>query len=205
VTDLQQRTETQPKASTGILLAAGNSQRFGRDKLLEPVTREGTPMVLASALKLRAASARLLIVIRPEQHEVQQVLSRNGLSPLICTRARRGMGHSLACGITASITEGPWIIALADQPFIPPLLYLRISRELHQYGGIVRPCYKGRPGHPVGFAPEFGEKLQNCTGDHGARHIIKSHQAETRYITTDHPGIVADIDRPSDLAPFRLM
>ncbi len=53
------------KQIVGILLAAGQSRRFGADKKLHPLA-DGTPMALVAARHLAAMCARTIVVIRPE-------------------------------------------------------------------------------------------------------------------------------------------
>ena len=79
----------------GILLAAGSATRFGSDKLLHPLS-DGTPMALASARNLLSACPRCLVVVRPQQEALHELLSAAGFAVLVVEDAYLGMGHSLA-------------------------------------------------------------------------------------------------------------
>ena len=57
----------------------------------------------------------------------------------------------------------------------------------------------GERGHPVGFSRALRVELAAIDGDEGARAVIARHRDALIAIEVDDPGIVKDIDTPSDL------
>lgn len=183
---------------TGILLAAGNSSRFGRNKLLYPLS-DGTPIIIAAAQTLKSAVDHTLIVTRPESKELTNLLHQRGFQTINCPQAQTGMGASLAGGIKASLNAHAWIIALADMPFVQPLTLNKLVTHLRQGAAIVVPQYQGQRGHPVGFNQTFVTQLTQLSGHFGARTLLQQHYSQITLIPTNDAGIHRDIDVPSDL------
>ncbi len=50
---------------SGILLAAGVSQRYGSDKLIVPM-KNSAPMAILAARNLLSAVDRVMVVVRPD-------------------------------------------------------------------------------------------------------------------------------------------
>lgn len=179
----------------GILLAAGSSRRFGADKRLSRL-EDGTPMVLASARNLAAVCARTLAVIRPGDDQVAELLAGAGLTTVACAEAELGMGHSLACGVSATADAPGWLIALADMPYIQAGSYRSVLQAMVRGARIARPVHNGRPGHPVGFAADCYAELVVLTGDRGGKAIIDANPIAALACPVDDPGVLKDIDRP---------
>ncbi|EIJ43748.1 putative MobA-like protein [Beggiatoa alba B18LD] len=186
---------------TGILLAAGQSQRFGSPKLRHILPQQQLPLILASAQILQPWVKQLLVVVRPDDIELQRLLTIAGYTYVICEASTLGMGHSLACGVQASATADAWLVALADMPFIQAQTIQRLVTHLENGVALVAPYYRGKRGHPVGFAHQFYTPLSQLTGDSGARAIIEAHITTLLPLHGDDKGILQDIDTIDDLPP----
>ena len=182
----------------GILLAAGGSSRFGSDKLLYPLAN-ATPLGLVAARRLRPACDRVLAVVRPNSDRLADLLAAEGYELVISAASLRGMGHSLAAGVSAAADAAGWVVALADMPYIAPVTFGQVASALRAGGSIVVPEYRGRRGHPVGFAKQWGEQLSALAGDEGARRIVAAFPAAVVRCEVDDPGIVRDVDQLADL------
>ena len=183
----------------GILLAAGSGSRFGSDKLLHPLA-DATPMALVAARRLRPACDRVMAVVRPGSDRLADLLAAEGFALVVSAASLNGMGHSLAAGVRAAADAGGWIVALADMPYIAPASYGHVATALRAGSSIVVPEYRGRRGHPVGFAKQWGERLSALAGDEGARRIVTAFPEAIVRCEVDDPGIVRDVDQVADLA-----
>ena len=133
----------------GILLAAGASKRFGSDKLLHPLAGQ-TTVATAALANLRAAIPHVIAVVRPGTAELQNLLSENGATVILCTEAEDGMGASLASAVRASGDVSGWVIALADMPYIRSETIARNAASLEAGAQIAAPVYRGERGHGQG-------------------------------------------------------
>ena len=182
----------------GILLAAGSSQRFGSNKLLHPVVNN-TPMLLVCAQKLAGVLPGSVVVINHELDSYTSPLEKLGLKVVINQQAEKGMGTSLALGVSHSQDASGWLIALADMPYIKAESYGLLINKLKEGAGIVAPEFEQKRGHPVGFNSAFKKELLSLEGDIGARRLVEKHQAQLELLLTDDEGVVRDVDKPGDL------
>lgn len=183
---------------SAILLAAGEGRRFGGDKLLA-ISHRGEPLAVASLRVLKAAGLEVTAVVRGGDSRLARLLEREGAGLLFSPEASRGMGHSLAQGVADSADAQGWIIALADMPYIRPSSVIALCEALHRGRPLVAPAYRGRRGHPVGFARRYRHELLRLCGDLGARPILQRHAQDLHLIPVDDPGVLRDIDRREDL------
>lgn len=186
----------------GVLLAAGQSSRFGRNKLLYPLIGN-IPMLLVCAEKLRTVLPDSVVVINGELISLRSQLEQLGLNVIVNEQAVQGMGSSIACAIRASEQAHPdaggWLIMLADMPYIEIGTIEMLARQLEQGANIVAPQYRQQRGHPVGFSRRYKNELLELNLDTGARDILKNYHHELSLLPVDDEGILLDIDRPADI------
>jgi molybdenum cofactor cytidylyltransferase len=175
-------------------LAAGQSRRFGGNKLLHRFDGE-QPMVVAAARQLRAVLPDTLAVVADARGEVADLLRQEGLQVIANPRAGQGMGTSIACAVAARPDAAAWLIALADMPCIARDTIRTVVHGLAAGGGIVAPVYRGRRGHPVGFAARYAPLLMQLDADRGARAVVAANRESLHLVEVGDPGVLRDIDR----------
>jgi molybdenum cofactor cytidylyltransferase len=109
------------------------------------------------------------------------------------------MGTSFAAGVRAAADAHGWVVALADMPFLRPETIRVVAQALSDGAAIAAPAYRGERGHPVGFARRFFDELASLRGDEGARELLKRYPNLLTLYDVDDPGVLRDIDKPSDL------
>ncbi|SFG22642.1 molybdenum cofactor cytidylyltransferase [Duganella sp. CF458] len=191
---------------TGILLAAGRGSRFDptgeRYKLLQALAN-GEPVVVASARALLAAVPHVIAVVRPEDAATAMLLSGLGCEVVACANAGEGMAASLVCGVQHARDSNGWLIALADMPYVLPATMAALAQAVGPAAGgahatqIAAPVHQGQRGNPVAFGRIHLQALLALAGDQGARSILKNNPVNE--LTVDDPGILQDIDTPSDI------
>lgn len=152
-------------------------------------------MLLRTAERYAETFDTLFVVIKKDDGDVARLVEPLQPTIVIAEDADQGMGRSLAAGIESAADHPFVFVALADMPFTRPSTLEQLL-ELAAPGCIVRPLYKGTPGHPVGFAQEYFEALTQLEGDQGAREVIRQHSRSLVQLWTDDPGVVRDVDRP---------
>ena len=213
-----------PSPCFGLLLAAGSSRRFGSDKRLHELP-DGQRLAIATLRNWSQAIAadgltQLFVVTRgaapagdnpTDLHPdpLTEHITQTGIAVTVIAAQEHalGMGHSLAAAVPL-IPPGPLIVGLADMPFVQPDTLRRLAHALStaSASAIVRPSFKGQPGNPIGFGAALRAALANSTGDAGARSLVKDATQNNRVIDLPvaDPGVINDIDRPSDLAEIRI-
>lgn len=166
------------KLNAGFADAAGE-----RRSLFEHTLRQA----LASGLPVQ-------VVTRPDNLPVLAACAANQLP--VTLLASSGLGDSIAAGVAATPHWQGWLIHLADMPFVGAEVFRQVADALRQHA-IVRPCYAQQPGHPVGFSALLRKPLCQLRGDNGARELLQG--AAVHLLPLEHPGVVQDIDLPSQL------
>ncbi|CAI1963683.1 MULTISPECIES: NTP transferase domain-containing protein [Serratia] len=185
--------------TTGIVItAAGRGERFiqagGSGNKLNALL-QGKTVFEHTLQQALASGLPVQVVTRPENLPVQQVCAAYQVP---CTLlASGGLGESIAAGVAATANWNGWLIHLADMPFVSPQIFVQVAAALSQHN-IVRPSFQHQPGHPVGFTAILRKQLCALHGDNGARELLRSH-GEVYLLHLDQPGIVQDIDLPSQL------
>jgi len=181
--------------TVGILLAAGQSMRFGSNKLLHRLN-DGTPMVLASARHLHSVLPQTIAVVEDSANDVARLLLKEGVKVVENPLASEGMGTSIARGVAGSPDARGWVIALADMPYIPEAVIQSVVAGLKQGAGIIAPVYKKMRGHPVGFSAHYAQALMQLHTDEGARGVIRENSDSLELFETTEQGVTVDIDTP---------
>lgn len=188
---------------TILVLAAGQSSRFGSDKLLASMP-DGRPVIahsLAPLLKLaHNHELKICVITRANNTALINYLSDNKIRYSICPDAHLGMGHSIAHGIKTYQASQGWMITLADMPNINESLVKDLFIEIDQDPqSIVRPKLlsvdKSIPAHPVYFPQEYGFQLSKLNGDQGGKHIIQ----QQKWLDIKDSHCLIDVDTPEVL------
>ena len=183
---------------TGLLLAGGSASRFGSNKLLARLPGDER-VGLQAAQRIADAVDSLIVVTRAGDDTTRECFSQAGFDVVECADADRGMGHSLRCGVRRSMQARAWMVALGDMPHVETATVKRVIRRFDETDAIIVPNYRQRSGHPVLFPARYRSDLLELSGDEGARPILRFCAAEIKWIETDDPGVLFDIDEPSDL------
>ena len=208
-----------------IYLAAGNSRRFGKNKLL--VEWNGRPLyeyglnTLKETVKDRTDSEILLVSqypnilqAHPEVVCVYSPKSTEGLSWSIragieCVLGReQKREQQQECRRLPDWQEGDhWLLFLtADQPLVEKetiqnLLLQADNAERLTSGKtrIIRARYAGKEGSPVLFHASLIPELQQLSGDEGGRSVIRAHREEMAFVDAAEERQMADVDTVEDL------
>ena len=182
----------------GVVLAAGESQRFGgENKLLAPI--DGTPIVRRAVDALLETTVDpVLVVIGHEADRVEDALAGRPVT-FVCNPAyREGQATSVRAAVQA-MPEGvaAAVFALGDMPFVAPSSIEALLVAYHGgEGTALAAAYQGRRGNPVLFDRVHFDTLENLEGDIGGRELL---EREGTLVETDDPGVKRDIDRPEEL------
>ncbi len=179
---------------TALLMAAGQSTRFGDNKLLTLVG--GQPLIQRSLNALRAVLDNQILVVLG--HDAERLIPLLGNTPyLIAPDYQQGLGHSIAAGVAALTAETHAVlIALADQAAVTEQDYCTLVDHYLTDGHPVCARYNNHLGVPALFPRVLFSRLMMPCGDKGARVWLAAlpglHKVEM-------PNAALDIDTPGDL------
>lgn len=180
----------------GLVLAAGDGSRFGRDPKLLAELR-GRPL-LEHAVAAACAVAelqRVVVVLGARAEAVRAAVSFGRAEIVVCHDWERGQSESLRCGARALAGAEKVIVTLGDMPCVESALIARFAAEPPR----TRATFGGRPGHPVVLGPEELGALHRLRGDVGARELL----AGGRRIECGDTGQGRDVDTPDELEVLR--
>lgn len=188
---------------SALLLAAGESQRMGRLKQLLPLGGSTLIEVVLENL-LRSRLQEVIVVLGFGAEEIRPRVEAKGVRVAVNPRYKEGMASSLRVGLDALDPRAEGIlVALADQPFIPPEVIDRLIEAFQGTSkGIVVPTFQGRRGHPVIFHRRYMEELRSLSGDQGGRELLHRNPEDLLGVEVDCPGVITDIDTLEDYWQF---
>lgn len=193
------------KVISPLLLAAGQSARFGSDKLLYSLTHNGEtkPLILHAIEPWLENFSVLNIVVRPDNHELINTLQNaefaSHLRLIEAVGAETGMSASLISGIKATQHADAWLIGLADMPRLNPHVIHDSFNALLSGALLTQPEFEGRRGHPVGFSSQFLPELLKLTGDKGGKSILAPSAKDITVIKSRDESIYRDIDTKANI------
>jgi len=182
-----------------ILLAAGRSQRMGAFKPLLPFGER--TVIEASACNLLDGGVReVVVVVGHRAAEIRESLAHLPVRFAVNAESESEMGVSIARGVE-QISEGAQavLIALADQPAIPPAtidFLLTVGKRRQKR--LIVPEYEGRGGHPVWIDLSFRQQLMNLAPQRGLRALFEAHPEEVLRVPVTSPYVARDMDQWDD-------
>lgn len=184
-----------------IVLAAGKSTRFGRNKLLEPVgARMLIERVVSEATKSRAA--HVIVVGGHESEKVRESLKGCACEFVINEGYEAGQSTSIRKGLSRvaesadAVMVLPGDVAGVDRHMIDVVIdgYERLRAP------IVAAAHKGRPGHPILFDRSLLPELREVDEEtRGLKKVVGAHSQDVLLVETSAAAVI-DIDTQDDLA-----
>ena len=175
-----------------ILEAAGNSTRFGSNKLLH-IMEDGRPMVASILDAVRPLEAYKKILVT--QYDEVASLAPD-LDIVMNDRPDLGISRSMQLGLTAAGDSDAYMFCVCDQPGLKTATLERMI-EAYKKGtaGIVSLSWKGKMCNPKIFSSRYKEELMKLSGDTGGRQIIASHKDDILLVEAVSEDEVKDIDK----------
>ncbi|WP_253288629.1 selenium cofactor biosynthesis protein YqeC [Blautia sp. MSJ-19] len=183
---------------TLIMLAAGNSRRFGSNKLLYEIN--GAPMYLRTLHKLQKAASELgncEIIVVTQYEEIAAKAQESGARVLINPHPERGISSSMQIGLAAAKESSACLFTVSDQPWLTAetIVHL-VHRFQSEHKGMACTILGNKTGNPCIFSQKYYQELQEITGDKGGKQIIKRHPEDVAYLEIEDAKELVDVDVP---------
>ena len=181
----------EPKIAV-ILEAAGNSTRFGSNKLLH-IMDDGRPMIASIFDAVRPLDVYKKILVT-QYDDIAEMAA--GFDVVMNDRPDLGISRSMQLGLAAAGDVDAYMFCVCDQPGLSTSTIKKLI-EAYKKGtaGIVSLAWQGKMCNPKIFSSRYREELMRLSGDTGGRQIIAAHKDDLLLIEAESEDEVKDIDR----------
>ena len=186
----------------GLILAAGESRRMGRDKAL--LTYHGRTFLENIIDNLGAAGIeKVTVVLGHHAETIQQAVNLAAVRVVVNHDYQRGQTSSLQLGLAAAAADSPEaaILCLVDHPAISTEVITKlIERFESTHPPVLLPTFKGQRGHPVVISQTLFPELLALPPAEPANTVIRKYRDTTQFVEVADPGILLDVDDPESYA-----
>lgn len=179
-----------------VLLAAGNSSRFGSNKLMREF--QGKTLI-RRAMETVPAEELSDIAVVTQYAEIVDLAKDFGYPAVVNTRPDLGQSHSIELGISALSHCNALMFMVADQPRLSREAAAELVRFYREHpDNIVGLGHNGSRGNPCIFPARFYPELMAIEGDRGGNVVIRQHEEEL-LLWEVSPAQLIDVDTPQAL------
>ena len=197
-----------------IMLAAGNSRRFGGNKLLYEI--DGNPMyryILERLIAVAGAGGQevsscvletgslknikqeMTVTVVTQYEEIEEEARALGVPVYINPHPDEGISSSLKIGLKANLDADACLFTVSDQPWLTAGTIRQLITLLETTGkGIACVSSEGRLGNPCIFTKKYYDQLLSITGDRGGKSVITAHRDDTAVLKVEDGKELTDID-----------
>jgi len=207
-------------AFCGVILAAGDSTRMGRDKALLPWPPSSAGSItgsisndtlLSSAIRLFFSHVDVVLVVAGKNEAaLAPIVYANGASLVVNPDPERGQFSSLRVGLQEVLNRGrdAAIVTLVDRPPVRAetmeTLEAAFERATAHRKWAVIPEYQGKHGHPILVARELLEAFLRAPETSNAQEVEHAHASEIEYVPVDDPLVAVNLDTPEQYAALNM-
>lgn len=180
-----------------VLMAAGNSRRFGSNKL--SVRVDG--MTLAErALAVIPSGPFYHVAVVTQYPEIAELAKSRGFLVCMNDEPEKGLSRTVGLGIEALEDADALLFLVADQPMLRQETILgELALFLQHPDHIVTVGHNGRRGNPCIFPKRYFQELLMLTGDTGGVEVIKAHEDKLLYYNVEDEQELVDVDTEHSL------
>lgn len=183
-----------------IMLAAGNSRRFGSNKLFYPI--EGKAMYLHILEKLLLLRDRMentgiscSVTVVTQYPEIAEDAARLGTEVQINPHPEEGISSSLKLGLNANQDADACLFTVSDQPWITVETILEmILQFLASDKGMACLWSDEKFGNPCIFSKCYYPEMLSLEGDTGGKKVMKLHKEDVLRVPVTDARQLTDMD-----------
>lgn len=183
-----------------ILLAAGNSKRFGSNKLLYKLNNkymfEYALENIFSLKKIFGESIENIVVVS-RYKEIEKYLKTIKINIKYKENfySEKGISSSIILGLNEINDKNFLMFMVCDQPYLKKETLKEFIKNFFKQSKKIGCLSDGKHlGNPCIFSPIYIKELKNIIGDKGGKQIIKKHLDEVFYYVVEDKKELEDID-----------
>ena len=189
---------------SAIVLAAGKSERMGRNKLL---IKFGEQTLLDNILDtIKAANIHeIIVVLGHKPIELKSIVENHGAIIVVNPNYEEGMISSVKAGVQ-KVTTNASFLCLGDQVILNKEIFTKMMHVMKTKTDamIVSPVYKERRGHPVLFREKTFSKILNLNPKQTLKEVVSMYEENHLEVEGDI-FCTFDIDTPRDLKKLKIL
>lgn len=209
-----------------IMLAAGNSRRFGANKLLyeidgipmyrhvleqlddtkkkiENIYSEYSDIVQLNNLYRNNITAKIIcnIIVITQYDAIAEAVKTKEIQVLYNPHPEDGISSSVKIGLNASLDADAVLFTVSDQPWLTSETICELIHVfLNTSKGIACISYQGKMGNPCIFDRKYYNELLSLEGDKGGKKVIMKHLDDTQIYEIEAGRELEDIDYYESIA-----
>jgi len=199
----------------GVILAAGESSRMGKDKALlpwpPPLPGQTPPGTFLSAAieSLTPFTDMVIVVAGRNQANLAPIVYASGASLVVNPDPSRGHFSSLQTGLQEVLNRGrdAAVVTLVDRPPVAATtvakLHAAFGAAIARWKWAVVPDYSGKHGHPIFLAREMMEAFLKAPASATARDAEHQNQEQIVYVEVDDPLVTVNVNTPEEFAALQ--
>ena len=192
----------------GVILAAGESSRMGRDKALLawPPSSQTDTLLSANIAALRPFTAEVLVVAGHNAAQLAPIVAASRALLVVNPAPERGQFSSLQTGLQELISRG-WNEALITPVDIPPLSAASLDNLCKAFSltaargkWAVAPERNGRRGHPLAAGRALIDAFLNAAVTSNAREVRNAYADRISFCPVPDMTLGRDLNTPEQYA-----
>lgn len=179
-----------------IYLAAGNSRRFGSNKLLYEL--DGKPLylhLLERLIRLCVHHADWEVIAVTQYPQIYDELSGRNICAVLSPDSHGGISYSIRAGLEAAADAQACAFFVADQPYFTEesaeAFLKHMERNQAELGCVT--C-GDQTGNPAWFSQEYFPELLELKEDQGGRKVLNKYPEKITYFPVADAGELQDLD-----------
>jgi len=183
----------------GMILAAGESKRMGKPKLLLPFGEKTIIETIIDSV-IQSKLDDVLVVLGAHREKIEKKIKDFSIKIVVNPNFKNDMLSSVQCGFRALPEDvEASLVILGDQPEISSALINKIVEAYKKSKkGIVLPVYRKNRGHPVLIDMKYQGEIEDLNPDLGLRNLVYKHAEDILEVEVITPSILQDIDTIED-------
>ena len=179
----------------GIILAAGESRRMGRPKMILPF---GNLSIIEEVVQsaTRSFLDRTFVILGSDKEAIGQLIQDYPVETVFNNRYKNGMLTSVQSGLKSVNEETIAImVLLGDQPMIRSSIMNKMIEAYRKSNKeIIVATHQGKRGHPLVFGKKYFKAVREFTVENSLKELLINNPDDIEEMETDSPEILRDID-----------
>ncbi len=180
----------------GLILAAGESRRMGRDKAL--LNYRGRTFLETIIDNLIAAGIeKITVVLGHHAETIRHAVNLAAVTVVVNQNYQQGQTSSLQLGLAAAAADSPEavVLCLVDHPAISTEVIVALCERFQStHPPVLIPTHKGERGHPVVISQNLFPELLTLPPQDPANSVIRKYRDATQFVEIADSGILLDVD-----------